>query len=63
MPEQPYTYYLELAGKIQRGLKTPLDISPSYKKTSEYQNIIERLRQRPYMKPKQIYRILKSAGV
>jgi len=59
MPEQGYTYYLELAGKIQRGLKTPLDISSSYKKTSEYQNIIEKLRQRPYMKPKQIYRILK----
>ncbi|MEN8265179.1 MAG: IS21 family transposase [Nitrospirota bacterium] len=59
MPEQPYTYYLELAGKIQRGLKTPLEISPSYKKTSEYQNIIEKLRKRPYMKPKQIYRILK----
>jgi len=35
MPEQPYTYYLELVGKIQRGLKTPLDISASYKKTSE----------------------------
>lgn len=58
MPEQPYTYYLELAGKIQRGLKVPLDISPSYKKTSQYQNIIEKLRHRPYMKPKQIYRIL-----
>ena len=59
MPEQPYTYYLELVGKIQRGLKTPLDISASYKKTSEYRNIIEKLRQRPHMKPKQIYRILK----
>ena len=59
MPEQPYTYYLELAGTIQRGLKTPLDISPSYKKTSEYQNIIQKLKDRPYMKPKQIYRILK----
>lgn len=59
MPEQAYTYYLELAGKIQRKLKAPLDISPSHKKTSEYQNITNKLMQRPYMKPKQIYRILK----
>ncbi|MBL7048644.1 MAG: transposase, partial [Nitrospira sp.] len=58
-PEQPYTYYLELAGKIQRGLKTPLDISPSYKSTSGYQNIIEKLMPKEHMNPKQIYRILK----
>jgi len=59
MAEQPYTYYLELAGKIQRRQKTPLDVSPSYRKTSEYQNIIEKLLKRPYMKPRQIYRILR----
>jgi transposase len=59
MESQPYEYYLKLAGKIQRELKTPLDTSPSYKKTAEYQSTIEKLRLKPYMKPKQIYRILK----
>lgn len=58
MELQPYTYYLELASRIQRGLKTPIDNSPAYKKTAIYQCTIEKLLARPYMKPKQVYRIL-----
>lgn len=59
MGSQPYEYYLELAGKIHKEVRTPLDPSPSYKKTLEYQSTIERLKDKPYMKPKQMYRILK----
>lgn len=55
---QPYEYYLELAGRVQRALKTPLQSSPSYKKTALYQSMIEKLLTKPYMKPKQVYRIL-----
>lgn len=58
MQLQPYTWYLELASRIQRGLKTPVDNSPAYKKTALYQCTIEKLLAKPYMKPKQVYRIL-----
>ncbi|MEW6002998.1 MAG: IS21 family transposase [Nitrospirota bacterium] len=59
MQPQPYSYYLELASSIQRGLKTPLDSSASYKKTAVHQCTVEKLLSKPYMKPKQVYRILK----
>lgn len=59
MQAQPYEYYLELASSIQRGLKTPLDSSASYKKTAVHQCAIEKLLSKPYMTPKQVYRILK----
>ncbi len=60
MEIQDRMYYLELAGKIQRGLKTPVRCSESYKKTSLYQTTIEKLLSKKYMKPKQVYRILKK---
>lgn len=59
MESQPYDYYLKLAGKIQQQMRTPLETAPSYKKTREYQSTIEKLKGKPYMKPKQMYRILK----
>jgi DNA-binding CsgD family transcriptional regulator len=52
-------YYMQLAGRIQSGLKTPLGCSASFKKTALYQPIIEKLLTRKYMTPKQAYRILK----
>lgn len=55
---KPYVWYLELASSIQKSLKTPLENSPAYKKTAVYQSTIEKLLARPYMKPKQVYRIL-----
>lgn len=55
---QPYTWYLELASRIQRELKTPINNSASFKKTALYQCTIEKLLAKPYMKPKQAYRIL-----
>lgn len=58
MEVQPYQYYLELAGKIQRGLKAPIDSSPAYRKTALYQTTIEKLLAKPYMTPKQAYRLL-----
>src|SRR3990172_5521680 len=58
MELQPYNYYLELASRIQMGLKTPVDNSAAYKKTALYQLTIEKLLARPYMRPKQAYRIL-----
>jgi len=58
MEVQPYQYYLELAGKIQRGLKAPLDSSPAYRKTALYQTTIDKLLAKPYMTPKQAYRLL-----
>ena len=58
MELQSYNYYLELASRIQRGLKTPVDNSSAYKKTAIYQCTIEKLLARPYMKPKQVYRVL-----
>jgi predicted transcriptional regulator len=60
MEIQDRMYYLELAGKIQRGLKTPVKCSEYYKKTSLYQTTIEKLLSKKYMKPKQVYRILKK---
>jgi hypothetical protein len=59
MEVRGYQYYLELAGKIQQGLKTPLQSSCSYKKTALYQSTIEKLMAKKYMKRKQVYRILK----
>lgn len=53
-----YRYYLELASRIQAGLKTPLESSPAYRTTSLYQSVIERLLSRKHMTPKQAYRIL-----
>lgn len=58
MELQPYTWYLELANRIHKGLKTPLENSTAYKKTAIYQCTIEKLLARPYIKPKQVYRIL-----
>src|SRR3989304_557829 len=58
MEVQPYQYYLELAGKIQRGLKAPLDSSPAYRKTALYQTTIDKLLAKPNMTPKQAYRLL-----
>jgi len=52
-------YYLQLAGRIQGGLKTPLGCSESFKKTALYQTSIEKLLAKQYMTPKQVYRILK----
>src|SRR4030067_1834471 len=52
-----YQYYLELAGRIQRGLKTPLDSSPAYRKPSLYQTTIDKLLIKPYMTPKPVYRL------
>jgi len=56
---QAYQYYLTLAGKVQQELKTPLESSASYKKTAVYQNTIEKLLERKYRTPKQVYRILR----
>lgn len=56
---QQYPYYLELAGKIQKGLQTPIETSPAYKKTALYQSTIEKLLSKKYMVPKQVYRLLK----
>lgn len=56
---QDYQYYLEMAGRIQKELRTPLDSSPSYKKTALYQSTIAKLLSKKYMTPKQVYRILK----
>ncbi len=60
MEPKPYQYYLELAGKVQKGLKTPVKSSPSYKTTALYQSTIEKLMLKPYMKPKQVYRVLRN---
>lgn len=56
---QQYQYYLKLAGRIQQGLKVPIDTSPSYRKTALYQTTIDKLLSKKYMTPKQVYRILK----
>ena len=60
MELQESLYYLELAGKIQKELNTPLTCSKAHKITSRYQNTIDKLMAKKYMKPKQVYRILKS---
>lgn len=59
MEVQEYAYYLELAGKVRKGLKTPVDVSPAYKATVVYESAIEKLLSRKYMVAKQVYRILK----
>lgn len=59
MEIQAYQYYLEFVGRLQRSLKTPIEVSDSYKKTSLYQATIEKLMSKKYMTPKQAYRILK----
>src|SRR3972149_1569110 len=51
-------YYMQLAGRIQTGLKTPLGCSASFKKTALYQSMIEKLLSKKYMTQKQAYRIL-----
>ena len=48
-----------LAAQVDTKLKVPLKSSPAYRKTSEYQVIVERLLNRKYMTYKQVYRILK----
>ena len=58
MEVEEYAYYLELAGKVQKGLKTPLDASPAYKATVLYESTIEKLLGHKYMVAKQVYRIL-----
>lgn len=55
-----YRYYLELASRIQAGLKTPVESTPAYRTTSLYQSVIERLLVKRYMTPKQVYRILRN---
>jgi len=52
-------YYMQLAGRIQTGLKTPLGCSESFKKTALYQSMLDKLLSKKYMTPKQAYRILK----
>jgi len=44
-------YYMQLAGRIQTGLKIPLGCSESFKKTALYQTIIEKLLSKKYMTP------------
>lgn len=55
-----YRYYLELASRIQSGLKTPVESTPAYKATSLCQSVIERLLAKKYMTPKQVFRILRK---
>jgi transposase len=52
-------YYMQLAAKIQTGLKIPVGCSAAFKKTALYQTVIEKLLSKKYMTPKQVYRILK----
>jgi len=59
MEIQRELFYLKLAGKIQRVLKTPLTSSMSFKKTALFQNIIEKSLKKQYMTQKQVFRILK----
>jgi hypothetical protein len=58
IPVQTYEYYLQLASLLQRKLRTPIESSSSYRKTVLYQNTIEKVLAKPYMKPKQVYRLL-----
>jgi hypothetical protein len=61
IPLQTYEYYLQLASSIQMNLRTPIESSSSYrKKTALYQNMIDKLLTKPYMKPKQVYRLRKG---
>ncbi len=58
MEPQGYRYYLELSSKVLKEMKTPIESSTSYKTTASYQNTIDKLMIKPYMKPKQVYRLL-----
>ena len=58
MEVEEYADYLELAGRVQKGLKTPLAASPAYKATVLYESTIEKLLGQKYMVAKQVYRIL-----
>jgi transposase len=60
MPVQAYEYYLQLASSVQMKLRTPIESSSSHRKTALYQSTIEKLLTKPYMKPKQVYRLLKK---
>jgi Mu transposase, C-terminal domain len=53
-------YYMQLAAKVQAGLKTPIGYSEAFKKTALYQPAIEKLLSKKFMTPKQAYRILKK---
>jgi len=53
-------YYLQLAGRIQTGLKMPLGCSAAFKQTALFQSLIEKLLSKKYMTPKQVFRILKK---
>lgn len=53
-------YYMQLAARIQAGLKTPMEYSEAFKKTALFQPIIEKLLAKKHMTPKQTYRILKK---
>jgi hypothetical protein len=55
-------YYMQLAAKIQAGLKTPIGYSEAFKKTALYQPVIEKLLSKKFMTPKQAYRILKKVA-
>jgi hypothetical protein len=55
-------YYMQLAAKIQAGLKTPIGYSEAFKKTALYQPAIEKLLSKRFMTPKQAYRILKKVA-
>jgi len=55
-----YKYYFQLASNIQNGLKTPIDKTPSYIKTSAFNGTIENLISKPYITAKHVYRILKK---
>lgn len=52
--------FMELSGKVQAALKTPVGYSETYKKTALYQVQIDKLLSKKYMTGKQAYRILKS---
>ena len=52
MEVQEYQYYMRLAGKIQEGLRTPIEGSASHKKTALYQVTIEKLMAKKYITQK-----------
>jgi transposase len=59
MPLQPYEYYIQLSSKLLKEIKTPVDSSRAFRDTALYQSVIEKLLARKYMKPKQVYKVLK----
>ena len=50
---------MQLASKLLKEIKTPVDSSAAFKQTALYQSAIEKLLSRKYMKPKQVYKVLK----